>query len=81
MIFSLSYHKIRNVGSGSIVGNDFRIFLHYGSGFGVPVRQKVHFLGVYPGPAMWKVFRWAAGNHRSTGPALGELPVLWAMSG
>lgn len=29
MIFSLTYHKIKNVGSGSSPGNDFRLFFFF----------------------------------------------------
>lgn len=36
-------------------------------GFGVSVRCEAPFLGVYRGPAVWKVSCWAARSQRSTG--------------
>lgn len=75
MIFSLTYHKIKNVGSGSSPGNDFRLFFFflfsspYCFGCGVPVGRELYFLSVYWGTAMWKASR----SQRSIGLGEGRL--------
>lgn len=41
MIFSLTYHKIKNVGNGSSTSNDFRLFFFF---FPLPTALAVGFL-------------------------------------
>lgn len=65
---------------GLMLDNDFRV------GFlslllWVPIRRNVYFLGVYRGPALWRPFAGPPGASDPQGlPALGEGPVLWALS-